>query len=389
MPKPTRRVIYRSVKARLARLALGVILAGATLWIVLPVLTAEHGPPAPVALVVGTNAVDMGPGTSVLEGIRPSALDLKVRAGGCVNPVTIEGTLWRSTATWVAEWHGRYAAPPTQAIITLAGARVRKFVVGVDSFSTEAPGGIQRTAGTARVTGLGYTVVVHNDVLPLIRVGDTTSAVLDAKQWGDAATPLGFLITADLIDPAGFDSCYLDLPELYPYAYSSEPQTNAFVRALNGLIDASARYLRPNRRPKLLGVAGTEQEELGTALVNASVHGRSVGGGSIGVGGTMTTGGVRYLCHSFARNSPSANALDPHISPEFDEAENPDCSGVPLFQAADVTSDTTRRLFAAGIIGALAATLIIEALFLGETESSDASEATAWRRRWRGAQKPD
>jgi hypothetical protein len=74
--------------------------------------------------------------------------------------------------------------------------------------------------------------------------------------------------------------------------------------------------------------------------------------------------------------------VEQSLLPLYVKSGDPDCSGAPLFQAVDVTSDTTRRLFFAGIIGALAATIIIEALFLGETDDGDGvgGARTRWPR---------
>lgn len=87
----------------------------------------------------------------------------------------------------------------------------------------------------------------------------------------------------------------------------------------------------------------------------------------------------------YIRSKPPVEDLESRISPEFNEAENPNCSGVPLFQAVDVTSDTTRRLFIGGIVGALAATLVLEAMFLGETADSGGGKSSGRRRKWRMA----
>lgn len=386
MTAPARRVIYRSANARLARVALGLVLTVVTAWLVLPVLAVDHGPPSPLALVVGTNAVDLGPHESLLKGTALSVLDVNVHANGCSNPVLIEGTLWRSTDTWYAEKRSRFSAPPDQAIVTIAGAPVSSIAVGLDSFSTHAYEGLRHVSGTARVTSLnGNPVVVHDRMLALTRYRDATSAVLNAPQWPKAATPLWFTVWTNLIRPAGFQSCYLDLPQLFPYRSSYEGLTNASDRAQMALQKIAEHIHPPTRRAvNMPGGVGDEAEALGAGLVTVSVDGKRVTGSSIGLGGSATaSGGVRYLCHAFIRHKLPLSNLDSRISPEFNEGENPDCSGVPLFESAGVISDTTRRLFAAGIVGALATTLIIEALFLGETELNDPSGGK--HKRWRHA----
>lgn len=349
----------------------------------LPVLAVDHGPPKPVALVVGTDAVDVGPRESALSGTALSVLDLNVHADGCVNPVTIEGTLWRSTDTWYAEKAGRFASPPGQAIVTVAGVNVRKLSVGLDSFSySHANNGLERVVSTtARVTSLNdKPMLVHDRLLPLVRSHGVTSAILNAPQWPQAATPLWFTVTADLMQPAGFQSCYLDLPQLFPYQSSDQGQESASSHAERALYKLS-EHLRPPRRRAVSSPSGAtdEAEALGAGLTTASVGGRRVASNSLGIGAVATTaGGVRYLCHAFIRKKLPLPNLDSRITPEFDESDNPDCSGTPIFETVDVVSDTTRRLFAAGIVGALAATLIIEALFLGETGSAGSKR---WRRR--------
>ncbi|HTA98161.1 MAG TPA: hypothetical protein VK730_11030 [Solirubrobacteraceae bacterium] len=383
MTKPARRVIYRSTNARLARFALGIVFAAVTAWLVLPVLAIDRGPPPPFAITLGTNALDLGPRDANLPGTALSVLNVTARAQGCSNPVTLEGTLWRSTDTWYAEKRGRFARPPTQAIITLAGVPVSSFAAGLDSFYTHAVEGVRHVSGIARVTSLnGKSVVVHDHMLRLIHSDGTTSAVLNAPQWPQAATPLWFAISADLMRPAGFQSCYLDLPQLFPYQSSTEGETSASARSQIQLIRIGEHMHSPRALKSPTGLAD-EPEGLGAGAVTVSVDGKRVADGSIGAGATTTTsGGLRYRCHRFVRQKVLPG-LDSRISPEFNQQANPDCSGTPLFEAADVTSDTTRRLFAAGIIGALAATLIVEALFLGETESAAQEGKTRKRSRWR------
>ena len=386
MKRPARRVIYGSVKARLSRLVLGVALAVVTLWIVLPVLASDKGPPAPVGLAVGTDAIDEGLHEGGSDGTRPSVLDLNVHANGCTNPVTVEGTLLRSTDTWYAERRGRFSAAPQQAMITLTGARVRRLVVGVEEGTSAR---LLPTIGTVRMLSLaGKPVVVHNHLLPLVRRGDTTTAILNAPQWAQAMTPLGFVITADLIRPAGLDSCYLDIPQLFD---NFEPGTGvSMFRRAETALEHISEHVPKLAQAQTVRVSefepppATDGEDIGAAEVDASVSGRFAVQGTLGSGGAITAAGVRYLCHSYVAHKPPVTGLDARIAPEFTEpSANPNCSGVPLFQTVYVVSDTTRRLFAAGIIGALAATLIIEALFLGETEPSEGSAASAGRRRWR------
>jgi hypothetical protein len=369
---PARRVVYRSVTTRALRLAIGVALAICTLWIVLPVLGTDHGPPRPVALTLGTDAIDGS--TPIREipvrdrGIRasPAALYLTIHASGCTNPVTLEGQLIRSPGSWITERWGE-SAPPQQAIVTFAGARVREFAIGLDAI----PGGklITATGQTDAENDPVDVVQVHNKSLPLIHTGNTTTAVLDARQWPQARTPLGFVIKADLMSSAGFHSCYIALPELFETGSNSDHR--AFYHAAEAFEYATQHVTALAHPPHEVEPAGVGPEEIGAAQIRLMVDGRSVAPGSIGEGGEQTSTGVRYVCHTRPGTPRPVPGIDQSISPEPQETGNPDCSGTPLFQAVDVSSDTTRRLFFAGIIGALAATLIVEALFLGETAPTE------------------
>jgi len=370
MTQPARRVIYRSVKARAIRLLVGVALGAVTLLVVLPVLSSDHSPPEPSGLAIGTDANDIGLSERGPSGIRASVLDLTVHASGCKNPATITGSMIRSTNTWFAERNSQSAASPQRAMITLAGARVRGFQVGLEG----EPAGSQRLeSGTVRMLGLrGGSVTVHRELLPLVRSGDATTALFIAHGWQEAMSPLDFVIYADLIHPAGFNSCYVSLPEIFPFSTGTEK--DAIGRAESAQLTLNEHISPP------IG-----SERLGAGVVDVSVATRIVSPNTVREGGRLTPSGVRYLCHSFIRAKPPVEDLDSRISPEFNEAENPNCSGVPLFQAVDVTSDTTRRLFIAGIVGALAATLILEALFFGETDDTGRGASSGPRRKWRAA----
>jgi hypothetical protein len=103
--------------------------------------------------------------------------------------------------------------------------------------------------------------------------------------------------------------------------------------------------------------------------------------GTIGEGGQAEGAGVRYRCHELHGDADHPPGVEQSLLPLYVIHGNPNCSGAPLFQAVDVASDTQRRIFFAGIIGAIAATLMIEALFLGETEAADGgAKSQRWRR---------
>jgi hypothetical protein len=344
-----------SPKARVARILFGLVLSGITAWIVLPVLASSHNPPPPVALQVGTNGIDLGANEEPLPETVLSVLDLQVTANGCSNPVVIEGTLSRPVGTWPGGKNGRLAYPPSRAIVTFAGAHVDSLTVGLSSLTR---------SGEAK------------DMLPLVRLGDTATAVLDTPRWSDRATSLWFTITANLERSNGFDSCYMDLPQLFPYQLSANGEDRASAQAAGSLEHVAQDTPEPPRRANTLHQSMVETG-LGAGSVTATVAGRRAVDSSIGLSGSATaSGGVHYLCRAFVSHRAPASG----ITPEYDERETPDCSGVPMFDAVDLFSDTTRQLFAAGIIGALGASLIIEAIFMGETDPEARPKRPRWRR---------
>jgi hypothetical protein len=300
MTTPVRRVIYRSRTVRIVRLAVGLLMAAITLWIVLPALAPDQPRPSDVGLALGTDAIDVGIPRNT--SAPPSVLALRIHTSECTNPVTIEGNLLRSTSTWYAEKRGHGSAEPKQAMVTLAGARVRQFVAGIDSGSFAVP---HLTTGTVRMLSLtGRHITVHNDLLPLFREGDTTTATLNAPEWPEAMTGLGFRITADLVRSAGFESCYVDVPELFSFGARAIEGFSAYDKAQGTL-----RFIS-ERTPTLThGVPtdeyehgdGPDEEVIGAGVVDVSIKGRTVVQSTIGEGGHLTADGVRYLCHAFVR----------------------------------------------------------------------------------------
>ncbi len=295
-------------------------------------------------------------------------MNITVRASGCVNPVTVEGQLVRSQLTWEAEaHHAPLNAPPHLAALGLAGAHVRALVMGIVDPFDFVPQPITGTAKVGKVT-------VHAHLYPAVEQGDTTTATYSAPQWPRLRSSLDFVIVADLIRPAGFHSCYLDLPEPIEAPYSEsgnvERATAAAGNALEHALRVSHRSSTENR-----------YEDIAGFQLTAYVNGRVVVPSTVGESGRVVGNGVRYQCYAGNQFYRPPVRLDPQASAGFAIRSSPSCVPVPLFQAVDVTSDTTRRLFIAGIIGAIAATLIIEAGFLGETESAEGSSSQA--RRWR------
>jgi hypothetical protein len=379
---PARRVIYRSVKARVARVAIGLLFVGVTLWIVLPVLASEHAPPAPTALYVGVN----GAGPAPLHQPPGSVLKLAIHASGCSNPVTVEGRLDRSERDWTYDEHvvgiDTNGPLPSQASVVLVGARLRtaNIAIGAPMPSTEAGDIFGETPihGTATVEdfGLGRRVTVHNS-LSRVAVERRSSqrvsvALLTSPEWSEVKTPLLFVLKADLVFPLGFHRCYLDLPELFSY----EEELSSGYRSAYGQAMEFADPLAVGQSPlgKLTGLSkGLSVTDVDAAEVSVSLAARVAAVSSVGDGGSITPTGLRYECHTFFEDKPPPN-LEPNMFTNegtgpstYEEHTNPNCAGEPIFEVPGVAADITRRIFLAGILGALAATLIVEALFLGET----------------------
>jgi hypothetical protein len=356
---PARRVIYRSRKARWARLAVGVMLGVVTAWIVVPVFQDDHAPPAPVALVIRTDASDFFPGS---EKTYESLIYLEVTAKECRNPAKIEGTLVRPQTTQAAELNASRSggSPPEQAMVTVYGARVQSLKLGLSSpplFATF----VNHTGelGTFDNTG---TIVVHNQQLPLIHQHDATTAILNARQWPATNAYLHFVAEIDIVRPASFDSCYLDLPQLLSFQGEEGP-TSPYRRASEDGLHISQRipHLTKREFPDF-------EEPIGAGDVRGSMTGRIVDESTIGKGELAGTG-VRFRCQYATKQSVPAG-LDPELARPFIEPLPPNCAGTPRFQAVDLTSDTTRRLSLGGMLGALALTLIVETLFIAETDRS-------------------
>jgi hypothetical protein len=354
---PARRVIYRSRKARWARLAVGVVLCAVTAWILVPVFQDDHAPPAPVALVIRTDANDFFPGSEkTYEGL----IYLDVTAKECRNPAKVEGTLVRSQATQAAELAASGGRPPEQAMVTFYGARVRSVKLGLSSpplFATF----VNDTGELGTFDNAGI-VVVHNQQLPLIHQNGATTAILNARQWPATNAYLHFVAEVDLVRPASFDSCYLDLPHLLSFEGDDGP-TSPYGRAAEGGLHVARRI------PHLTNLEFPDFEEsIGAGDVRGNMAGRIVDQSTIGKGELAGTG-VRFRCR-YRTKQPVPAGLDPKLARPFIEPLPPNCSGTPRFQAVDLTSDTTRRLSLGGILGALALTLIVETLFIAEIDRS-------------------
>ncbi len=362
--QPARRVIFGSLRARIARFAIGLVLLGVTLYIVWPVLASDHGAPREqVAVSIATNW-EPGEEAHSRERGPSNALQLTVTANGCKNPARIEGSFEISDSAWVRSEEG--GSPPREAMVAFAGP-ARTLIVGLSATPYPELPYFNITHGTVKLHSLPIPVkgkphryydelVVKNELFPVRRLGDVTAAYLRVLGWPDTRSALDFVIEANLIHPAGFDSCYVDLP--IASGYSDVPGANATERLLS----------QPPPVPDRHGAVPFIGELIGAAEVNVSVHGRTVVGSSLNRYAEVDGDGARYTCGIGVSEEEAvegkAQSEDASGRPPLIAAN---CAGTPLFAAVDATSESTRRLFAAGIIGAIAATLMVEALFVGET----------------------
>jgi hypothetical protein len=365
-------------KARIWRIVIGCVSLGLTLSLALPLLLApDRPPPPPTALFVGLNAGGAGQSSG-----RPgSLLQLSIRASECKNPVTVEGLVERSSRTWRTD--PTDPARPTEAEIVLAGARLSMAELGLSQISGAGSTGPQLAAGYEERIGDGavrlavgpfHYVTVHGVLSRVIadqvaRLPAVYRVVLRAPEWPRVRRALIFRLRADLISPAGYNRCYINVPALF----SSEPQwmQTLYTRTrLYGEGEGVNRETLARREPP--SEEESPRSEIVAGDVSVSVSGRALAPISIGRGGYAVENTAHYSCQSYVDRKPPPN-LDPAMfeetigRPEYGRNANPNCSGTPMFESAGVSTDVTRRLFGAGIFGALAVTLIIEAL-LGKTE---------------------
>lgn len=418
---PARRVIYSSRRALIARLLVGVLLAGLTGWVVLPVFETEPPPPRPTGMFVGLNS-SLGPGAS-----NASVLRLSVRGRQCRNPVLVEGLLERSEKTWSAEAQSSVSHGPTYVRVSLSGARLTRAEIGLGTVfprvyasSGPLPGGkplpgatqdeVTHNVGVFNLPILSHTITVtepntnsmtggtqrttvHNYLSPILTKkdarpneepdvpGTANDAVLLSPDWPSVRGPLHFIIEANLVHSAGFNRCYLDLPELFAtFGDEAEDNTTAIGEAtrFDPLPSIPTESHNGIEEPESIfdNALGGEpyNNDIGQAEVSVKMTGDVVVDSTVGNGGIVTPNGITYECHTYNSNKPPPN-LDPNMfegegpsnPTSYEDHLNANCAATPIFETPDVNADVTRRLFTAGIVGALAATLIIEALFLGET----------------------
>jgi hypothetical protein len=295
---------------------------------------------------------------------------------------------------------GAYTVP-SQAVVVLSGARLGQASIGL---GVSRSFGAVPSPGTPNVGSFEEPLINGRDVIerdrstafearrevhPLdngqsgvVRAPKTgpptAGAVLTAPNWRLARAPLHFILKADLVYPLGYHRCYVDVPEFLSPAFAtserSDTEEQTFERAW-GYADGLGGF-RPAlavraRQPDL----GLSQDEVVAGTVSASMAGHIVAVNTIGNSGQAVGPRVRYACQSYVKVEPPPNVE----ANAFEKPVNPNCADTPVFEAPGVGADVTRRIFAAGILGALAATLIVEALFLGETEPSGGSRyRTLW-----------
>jgi hypothetical protein len=391
---PARRVVYGSLKARAARVVVGLIFAGLTLLIILPVVPGEHAPPTPTGLFVGMNI-----NKPTTPAAPESLMDLQIHSESCRNPVTIEGRLLPSARTWYLGARHEYEteSTPTQAELTLANARLLRADVGfggqesayyapiVGYFGEPL---IERTATFQTTDERPATIQASlSRILAGGRRGPPASGVVfTARDWPALRLPLHFILKADIAYPLGYHKCYIDVPELFAAGAQAERSAFSEAERLTEKPGMGSPAFAERVGQPALGVA---QQDLAAADVYVSVANYIPELSSLGTG-THVRNSVEYQCQTYLskpklppnvesrmlRTEPRAENQEPGASAYYPDT-NSNCSGTPVFEAVGVGADVTRRVLAAGILGALAATLIIEALFVGETESRKPKDATA------------
>ncbi len=396
---PARRVLYRSQSVRWLRLAVGICFGALCAYLIAPAITTEPPPPSPppVGLFVGTNTWVSGPGT----------LQLSIRAAGCRNPVVLEGMLNRSQRAWGPDPYRPTVQLPTTAVVALVGAHVRRIEMGLGISSNEQvhlPPSERTGAFSQPPFAISRKYMVTNsNPERFINVHSTTTAPLiegieksqnkevhppwagmmfHSSQWPLVRVPLRFVILADLVHLGGYNRCYVDVPQLFSSHTGVSEGFYDKSNLLIGKLSVGELYLR-NRYVLTDGIPWIS--EVSTGIVDVTTTGRSPAPSTIEADGKVSRGGIHYECR-VPRPSPSIGAEESNLQyPELTAQLN--CSGEPQFEAQGIDADITSRLFFGGIIGALAATLIIETIF-AETETGAVLLARKRRRSARRKNKP-
>ncbi len=383
--RPLRRVLYRSKAAIVARFVLGVMLGVAAFVVASPALSTDYPPPPPVGLYIATNSYTAPWGE----------LELAIDAKGCTNPAIIEGVLTYPEKTWTGPRITGARVPkglPSTAVIALGGARLVGAQVALgngngvqaDGESTgpfsQPPFRTTQTFAIERNIFHPYTIRSHSySTTPLTAVIDQRSPLgtlnypagaiaFHSRQWAATQAPLHFRFAADLVQTASYHRCYVAVPEVLALNrnegyYAAEGVAGRLILAARR--NASQLHLGSREVPPIIW-------DVLAASVDVMVSGRVPVSDSVGPDGKATSVGVHYGCR--LPKAPREAGEEPNVL--HGEVANPNCSATPLFAAQGVDTDISRRLFLGGLIGGLAATLIIESLFIGETPDRSALKAT-------------
>jgi hypothetical protein len=347
-------VLFRSGLGEGVRFTIGVAFALAGWLLAGPVLVSGKAPPAPAALFIGLDTE-----TGTLHPLRGS-LEMAIHAPECKNPATVEGVLTIPASSWHAyerQLTGPRPRGPTQAELVLDGVKLQSGRAGLASEMIALPSANARPSSGQTISGLaqvytpsGRMVTLHSTLSPVLRWQPTrenekeegtipvAGLSLIVPQWPETRFPLHFVLQADLVRPDGFHRCFVDVPEIMP---SLSASLSAF-----GTAEGFPTRQQPNQpRASIFPVA----DEVGSAQVSVNIGQHVAESGSLASGVASPGGGARFTCSS--------------------RTSNETCSATPVFELPDTGGDVTTRLFFAGILGALAATLIVEAMTYAITDS--------------------
>jgi hypothetical protein len=374
--RPLRRVLYRSKAAIVARFGLGVVLGGAAFVVASPALSTDYPPPPAVGLYIVTNSFTAPWGE----------LELAIEANGCTNPAIVEGVVKYPEKTWTGPRDTTSAklpkGLPSTAVVALGGARLVGAQIALGNGSgvqaDGEPGGpfsqppfrTTQTFAIERNVFHRYTIRSHSYSTALLAavIGQRSTLgtlripagaiALHSRQWVATKAPLHFRLAADLVQTASYHRCYVAVPEVLAL------NRNEGYGAAEG---AALRLSTSHNYASQLHFLGPEFPPISwdvlAASVDVTVSGRIPVSDSVGPDGKATSVGVHYGCR--LPKALREAAEEPYVLQG--EVANSNCSATPLFAAQGVDADISLRLFLGGLIGGLAATLIIEALFIGET----------------------
>lgn len=380
--RPRRRVLYRSKAAIVERFVLGVVLGAGAFVVASPALSTDYPPPPPVALYIDTNS------PTAFRG----ELELAIEANGCTNPAIIEGVFTYSERDGTGPRSAKLPKGlPSTAVVALGGAHLVWAQIalgngnGVEADGEAAGPFLQppfRTTQTfviERNVFHRHTIRGHSySTAPLAAVIDQRSTLgtlirypagaiaFHSRQWAATQAPLHFRLVADLVQTASYHRCYVAVPEVLALNRNEgygAAQAVA-IRLFGVRHNASQLHLGAREFAPIYG-------GVFAASVDVTVSGRIPVSDSVGPDGKATSVGVHYGCR-FPK-VPREIGEQPIVLDG--ETANSNCSATPLFEAQGVDADVSRRLFLGGLIGGLAATLIIESLFIGETPDRSALEA--------------